>query len=114
MKEGSFADHLAVAWRREDQPVPEFGSAPISGDNLRTSFIPAKAPAVVPSLSIYASEGTLEISWVDTPGFILERTTALGPGAAWTPVTFRVANGEGVATVSRTTSTAYFRLRRPQ
>jgi hypothetical protein len=69
----------------------------------------------LPSISTSVSGGNLVISWsAAATGFVLESTTALGPGATWNAVTGVTTNGgQSQASVPLQGKAQFFRLRKP-
>jgi sugar lactone lactonase YvrE len=70
---------------------------------------------VSPLLQFAAIGDQFILSWpIWADGFVLERTTTLGPAASWSPVTNNIATtGDNFVSTNSLADTAYFRLHLP-
>ena len=78
------------------------------------SFTPFAIPVI--SARDIPGSNLVELSWVSTSGFSLQRTDTFSPTSTWIGATFlssRLANGIRYVVVTNATPTRYFRLYRP-
>ncbi|HVV01805.1 MAG TPA: NHL repeat-containing protein [Verrucomicrobiae bacterium] len=70
---------------------------------------------VSPTLQTFVSADQLVLSWpVSAEGFTLQQSTALGPAAAWTPVTAGIVTvGDNFFRSNSVTTAAFYRLYHP-
>jgi subtilisin family serine protease len=72
---------------------------------------------VLPTMAIQSLPGNLvELNWLSTPGFTLQRTDSLTPNTTWATASIlssRLSNGIRYVTVTNTMPNRFFRLYRP-
>ena len=85
---------------------------PVSGDRLQIGEMRLFGETV-PAMGIARSAANVVLSWPDSPGFILERRTAL-PGVTWAVVGNATVLSNGIRTVTlpRSSASEFFRLRK--
>jgi hypothetical protein len=89
----------------------------LSDQQIAASYVggPDALFGPLPSLTVQLSGSSVKLLWpLSAPGFVLEKSAAIGAAAAWTSVTNSPAlqNGQHIVSLPVSNTTQFFRLRK--